>query len=332
MKKLFIIPCFIITLLSCGQKESWRTDFVLGTVCTVRFFQPVKKEIFNDIFSYLYELDDILNVHKDGSDIDTINKNAGIKAVAVRRELIEVLSTALEYAALSSKNGHALFDPTIGPLVALWGIGSETERIPSDEEINAALALVNWRDVEIPPEKRTVFLREKNMALDLGAAAKGYAADKTAGIIRKHGIANAIIDLGGNIVALGAKADGGEYKIGIQNPRSERGEYIGYMRVKNKTVVTSGNYERFFERDGVRYHHILSTETGRPVNNSLLSVTIIAEKSIDADALSTLVYALGFERGSALLETLPDTDGIFVFEDNEIKLTGGAEAVFHRSR
>jgi thiamine biosynthesis lipoprotein len=329
-KKLFIIPCFIITLLSCEQKQGQRTNFVLGTVCTVRFFSPVKQEVFDDIFSYLYKLDDILNAHKEGSDIDTVNKNANIKAVTVRPELIEVLTAALDYAALSTDSeGRAAFDPAIGPLVTLWGIGSETERIPSQDEIKAALALVNWRDIEISPEEQTVFLRKKNMSLDLGAIAKGYAADKTVEIIRSRGIQNAIIDLGGNIVALGEKTDGEYYKIGIQDPRSPRGEYSGYAVVKNKTLVTSGDYERFFERDGIRYHHILSTETGYPVANGLLSVTIIADRSTDADALSTAVYALGFQNGSALLETISGTGAIFIFDSGEIKLTGEAKGVFH---
>jgi thiamine biosynthesis lipoprotein len=328
--KSFVFLCVIVLLLSCEAKQLQRTDFVLGTVCTVRFFEPVKQIIFDDIFSYLYELDDILNAHKDGSDIDTVNKNAGIKAVEVRPELIETLAAALYYAGLSTDgNGRAVFDPTIGPLVALWGIGGETERVPSNEEIQAALALVNWRDVEIAPEAGTVFLTKKNMALDLGAIAKGYAADKTVAIIKSHGIANAIIDLGGNIIASGEKPGGANYKIGVQDPRSERGEHIGYAEVKDKTLVTSGNYERFFEQDGIRYHHILSTETGYPVNKGLLSVTIIADSSVDADALSTTVYALGFQNGAALLDAIPGTGAIFIFHSGEIKLTNSAEAVFH---
>jgi thiamine biosynthesis lipoprotein len=179
------------------------------------------------------------------------------------------------------------------------------------------------------------------MMLDLGAIAKGYAADRAAKIIAGFGIKQAIIDFGGNIVVIGERVGGKPYKIGIQNPVETRGEYSGIVEVvggeSHRSLVTSGNYERFFEADGIRYHHILSTETGYPVQNDIASVTIIADKSIDADALSTTLFALGYEEGSALLnsreqiaesrEQRNNIGAIFIFKNGEVKHTSNVNYV-----
>jgi thiamine biosynthesis lipoprotein len=200
-----------------------------------------------------------------------------------------------------------------------------------DDEITAALALIDWRDVELNRQGKTVFLKRQGMKLDLGAIAKGYAADEAVKIAAEAGVKRAVIDLGGNIFAYGEKQGGQPWRVGLQDPREGRGEYLGILDVKNKTVVTSGVYERFFEDAGKRYHHILSTGIGRPVENGLLSVTIITEHSIDADALSTSVFALGYERGRALIESLPGMEAVFVFEDLRVRLTEGIGGDFSLS-
>jgi len=189
------------------------------------------------------------------------------------------------------------------------------------------------------------------MALDLGAIAKGYAADEIVRFLAGENLERAIIDLGGNIFAMGEKkavkkprgffrtllsgrekesvsADEGFWRIGIQDPRENRGDYLGILEVKNKTIVTSGIYERYFEKDGKRYHHILSVESGFPAETGLLSVTIVANRSIDADALSTSAFALGWERGRELIESIPGAEGIFVFDDLAVRLTPGLENCF----
>jgi thiamine biosynthesis lipoprotein len=338
--RAFVFLLCAVLLCAC-TKQNVRTEFVLGTVCSVRFFENVQPKVFDSVFSFLMHLEDILSANREGSELDTINKNAGIAPVKVSHELIDVLKRALYFAELSS-NGSAIapFDPTVGPLVKLWNIGTDAERIPTNSEIQEALSLINWHDVEIDESSETVFLKKKFMALDLGAIAKGYAADEVAKIIIDYGIKSAVIDLGGNIFALGEKpassifSKPSAYKIGIQNPVDLRGTYIGYVEVKNKTLVTSGTYERFFEEGGIRYHHILSTQTGYPVWNDLLSVTIIAGNSMDADALSTTAFALGYEKGFELLENISDVEGIFILNDGSdgsdvsIKMTSGAEKIW----
>jgi thiamine biosynthesis lipoprotein len=216
----------------------------------------------------------------------------------------------------------------VGPLVKLWGIGSDDERIPAEEEIAEALSLINWRDVIINEAAGTVFLARPGMRLDLGAIAKGYAADEAARIIAGAGIGRALIDLGGNILAYGVKEDGSPWRVGIQNPAAGRGAYIGVAEVRNKTLETSGVYERFVESGGRRYHHILSTRSGYPVDSGLLSVTVIGDNSMDADALSTSLFALGYEEGRALAESMANTEAVFVFTDLSVRGTSGAFGLF----
>jgi thiamine biosynthesis lipoprotein len=303
-------------------------EFVLGTLCSVTLFERGGAADYDAVFARLQEIEDSMAFTPGGagglSELDLVNLNAGIGPVAVGAGLLEVLEEARRYAELSG----GAFDPTVGPLVALWGIGGENPRVPAGEEIQAALALVDWRDLVIDRAAGTAFLRRRGQALDLGAIAKGYAADQAAAVLRRGRLRRALVDLGGNIFALGERPGRESWRIGVQDPLEERGNYLGVLRVKDKSVVTSGVYERYFEEGGRRYHHILSTRDGYPVQNGLLSVTIVAGRSIDADALSTACFALGPERGLALVESLPDTEAVFVGADRGLTLSSGAAGLF----
>jgi len=273
-------------------------------------------------------LENIFSANLEGTDLDMVNKSAGLNPVKVSPELMDVLEIALEYA---EKSGGA-FDPTVGPLVKLWRIGTDEEHIPEMEEIQKALELIDYREVEINREKGTVFLKRAGMALDLGAIAKGYMVDEVARLLADEGVDSGIIDLSGNIFAMGERKErfrkGTYWRIGIQDPRADRGNYLGILNVKNKSLVTSGIYERFFEEDGKHYHHIFSTVNGFPVENNLLSVSIIADISIDADALSTAAFVLGWEKGRELIAGVEGAEGIFVFDDLTVRITGRLEEDF----
>lgn len=334
---LVSLAVFSVLVLTCAAAVRSQMEFALGTLCSVNLYEDGTKALYARIFSRIREIDRAMSVRaaEPGSaaamvsGVMRINENAGIEPVAVSADIIDVLERALHYAELSG----GAFDPTVGTLVTLWGIGTDTERIPGPEEIAEALALVNWRDLIIDTEAGTAFLRRRGMALDLGAIAKGYAADEAVRIARQGKVKRGIIDLGGNIFALGARAknnreEAAPWRIGVQDPLGERGTYIGVLPVQNKSIVTSGVYERYFEFEGRRYHHILSTRDGFPVHNGLLSATIVAERSIDADALSTAVFALGYGEGRALIESIAGIEAIFVFEDRSVKITGGLEGVF----
>ena len=311
-------------LLSCTPSSSPQTEFVLGTVCTINLFEYGTPERYRALFARLREIEDRMSVNKTGTELDAVNEAAGRTPVPVHPDTYYVVEKALEYARVSG----GAFDPTVGPLVKLWGIGTEDAHVPESLEIEKALKKIDYQKVLLDSEHYAIYLKEEGMALDLGAIAKGFAADELATMLRQWRIRRALIDLGGNILVVGEKKDGSPWRIGVQDPRSGRGEYIGIVQIKrDKTTVTSGIYERYFEQDGKRYHHILSTRDGYPVQNGLLSVTIVADRSIDADALSTTVFALGYEKGLSLLETL-DVGGIFIFENQEVTVTKNLSSQF----
>ncbi|MDR0402011.1 MAG: FAD:protein FMN transferase [Treponema sp.] len=340
------IPVFAL-FSACVPESRSRTELALGTLCRIELFGGGTPELHNRLFSRLYEIERIMSANLADSEVSRINRAAGLVPVPVSRELFIVLERALYFAEASD----GAFDPTIGPLVTLWGIGGDNPQVPGREAIDAARALVNWKELELKRETGqgagqtaetaagTAFLRRPGMALDLGAIAKGFAADELVKILREAGTKGAVIDLGGNIYVYGTKPrigpffsrSGGtaKWRVGIQNPLDDRGAYAGYVEVDESSVVTSGVYERFFVEDGKRYHHILDTRTGFPVENGLLAVTITSPSSMDADALSTAVFALGREKGGVLVETHAaggtgvgagsPVGAVFIFADNTIR-------------
>ena len=319
-----LVCCFsaiasLVLLATCKQKLPEKTEYVLGTICTINLFDQGTEALYTETFNRLKKLETILSANRDDTNIAAINSAAGIGPVHAEPETLSILQDALAY----SEKTDGLFDPSIGPLVKSWNIGTDYAAIPTENALRSAMSLVNYRNIVIDESNGTVFLTQKGMKLDLGAIAKGYAADEIARILKAHNIKKAIIDLGGNIYAVGEKAPGQDWNIGIRDPETERGEPILSIPLKDTSVVTSGIYERYFEKDGKKYHHILDPRTGYPVNNELLSVTIIAPASMDADALSTSTFLLGTEKGLALIEKIPGVEAIFINKEHEIRTSQG---------
>jgi len=321
----------------------------MGTLCVINLFEDGNARLYSDIISRIREIDRTMTTFPpiaggEVSGVVEIGRQAGIRPVYVGADLIEVLERALYFAELSD----GAFDPTIGPLTRLWGIGTESPRVPSGDEIAAALYLVDWRDLVIDREAGTAFLRRPGMSLDLGAIAKGFAGDEAARIAREAGVRRAMIDLGGNIVAVGWRQRRGNalqrlfsrrvhadlpWRVGIQNPLGGRGLHMGIVEVYDTSIVTSGVYERFFVAqapDGTarRFHHLLCTRTGFPVENGLFAVTVITQSSTDADGLSAAAFTMGYRRGRALVDSMPGVEAIFVFEDRRVRITDGLDGVF----
>ena len=312
-------------LLSCGPpRPLTRSEQWLGTVCTITVYQQPRRGLLERAFARIGEIDARMGNDRPRSDVDPIGAAAGAARVKVPPDTFALIETAVRYSRLTA----GAFDISVGPLVALWGIGQGGARVPSPEEIARARSLCGYERIELDATASTVRLPEAGMRLDLGGIAKGYAADEVSAILADGGIRSAIIDLGGNIVVIGSRPAGGKWRIGVQDPRKTRGEYLGIVEVADATVVTSGVYERYFEKDGVRYHHILDPATGAPARTGLLGVSIVARRSTDADALSTGVFVLGLERGLALVESLPDVDAVFVTEDNTIVVSSGLASTF----
>lgn len=314
---------------SCSGGPMDRTELVLGTVCSVRILDGGSTKALDAAFARLREIESTMSANAEGTVVAAVNSGAGRAPVSAPADVRFVTATALGYSALS----RGAFDPTIGPVVKLWNIGLDGERVPSPAEIKAVLPLVDYGSVRVDDAAGTIFLPRTGMLLDLGAIAKGYAADEVGRILLEKRVKAAVIDLGGNVKVVGRKPGGAKWRVGIQNPFDDRGAHIGVATLEGgATVVTSGVYERFFMgEDGTRYHHIIDTKTGYPVRNGLVSVTVISSSSIDADGLSTTLFALGLKDGMALAESLDHVEAVFIDEAKRVYMSSGAAAVFELS-
>lgn len=325
-----LIGIFLIfSLIGCtnsndDSKPLSKTEYFMGTVVTVTLYDNKSEKIIDKAFEEVKKIEQLVSINMEGTELDEVNNNAGIKPVKVSADTYNIIKKGLEYSSLT--NGS--FDITIGPLVKLWSIGLPEAKVPTIEEIKEKIQYINYNDVELNNSEKTVFLKKPGMIIDLGGIAKGYTADVIAQTLKDEGVEKAIIDLGGNIYALGEKAENTLWRIGIQNPDQTRGEIVGSINVKDKSIVTSGIYERFIEQDGVKYHHILSPKSGYPYDNEIAGVTIISDKSIDGDALSTSVFSMGITKGLEFINSLPDTEAIFITKDHKIYLTEGSKEIF----
>lgn len=320
MKKIFI---FFITsmFVSCYQIESPRTEKLLGTVCSVNAYSDGTKKLYDELFNRLRKINSEFNIYSAESELSKVNSNAGEQAVEVSEDVFYLVKKSLEYYQLS----EGAFNIAVGPLVKLWGINSQNnfapENLPKEAEIRNALNLINPKNIDLIPsgssnEKSKIFLKEKGMKLDLGGIVKGYATDELVKILKNNNVKKAIIDLGGNVFLYGEKFKGKKWNVGIKNPHDKLGQAALILSVDgNKTVVTSGKYERFFEKDGKQFHHILDPKIGRPVESSLASVTIISDSSCYADALSTSAFVLGLNDFSRIIKFDDSVEYIFMDSD-----------------
>lgn len=331
-KKYFsglMMGVFFILLAGCGSKEEQallstpyeQTEFLMGTYVTLRVYDEEKEEILEEGFARVEELADKVTVNEPGSEIDKVNEAAGKEAVELSEDVYPLIEKAAEYSEVS--NGG--FDYTVGPITDLWRIGFDDARKPEQAEIDAALPLVDYSKVELNAENQSIFLTQSGMSLDLGAIAKGYIADEIKVLFEDAGITTAIIDLGGNVVVMGGSPtrEGEAWNIGIQDPLSERGETVGKTKQKDRSVVTSGIYERYLEVDGEIYHHLMNPETGYPFDNEIAGVSIISDQSIDGDALSTVVFGLGLEEGLNYVNGREDIEAVFITKDKEVYTSDG---------
>jgi len=326
---LFVLLILVMLLLSfCSKKQIKepvsRNKFLLGTIVTIKIYDNVSEKLFDEIFSRLQEIENKMSINEKNSEVIQVNSNAGKKFTKVSDDTFYVVEKGKYFSELSGGK----FDISIGPLVKLWNIGTEEAKVPEQWQIDKRKSLVDYNSVLLNSKEKSIMLKKKGMMLDLGGIAKGYAADEVTKILKENNVKHAIINLGGNILAYGNKPDGSKWRIGIQKPFSSRGDYVGIVSVINKAVVTSGIYERYFEEKGKIYHHILNPETGYPVENNLMSVTIITDKAIDADSLSTSAFAMGLEEGFDLIEKLHNTEAIFITKDSKIYLTSGLKNSF----
>ena len=310
------------------KEPYYQEEFLLGTYTRIRVYDEGKESALQPAFDRIAVLGDRITTNQPGSEIDAINEKAGIEPVSVSEDIYYLLKRAYKYSEESAGG----FNMAIGPITDLWRIGFDDARKPTQKEIDEALNHVDYTKIQFNDDKQTVYLEEKGMALDLGAIAKGYIADEVADVLKEQGVTSAVIDLGGNVLVVGHSwlGENEDWNIGIQDPNSARGFFFGAIKESDKTVVTSGIYERYLEVDGKRYHHIFDSRTGYPYENELASVTIITEKSIDGDGLSTVAFDKGVKEGLAYIEsnTPSGTDAIFVTKEDRVYVTKDIEGLF----
>ena len=313
---------FVFSLTGCAavfpQKQSkWsETAFLLDTVVGVTYYDEADAEAVKAALALCRDYELIFSRTDPESELYRLNESGGM---AISDELLTVLQTALDYCALTG----GAFDVTMGGVSALYGFSTDHPSAPDDAALAEALPHVGYENVSI--DGSTVTLGDPEAVIDLGAVAKGYIADRMKEFLLENGVEHAIIDLGGNVLCLGAKPDGSDYRIGIRDPSADAATPIVTVSVNGGSVVTSGVYERSFEQDGVTYHHILDSSTGRSVRNGLLSVSILGAESLQCDALSTVCFALGTEAGLNLIERLDGYEALFITEDMELHFSGGFE-------
>ncbi|WP_421670955.1 FAD:protein FMN transferase [Rahnella sp. EDr1-12] len=295
---------------------------LMGSPILLKLFDH-NEGLASRVFRLIKQQENIFTVNRQDSDVMAINHAAGSHAVVVSAPVFDLIRCAKAVSQLPESS----FNFTIGPLVKRWKIGFSGHSVPDASDLQALLALTDPDDVILDEPSRSVFLQKAGMEIDLGAIAKGYIADVVRDYLRQEKVTDALINLGGNVQTLGAGAEGA-WAIGLKKPFSTPDALIGVINVKGKSVVTSGIYERYFESEGQRYHHILDPKTGYPLDNELLSVTVISDDSIDGDIYTTLLYGMGVEKSLACLKNIPQIEAIFVTKDQQVIFSSQRQFTF----
>ncbi|MCL2579814.1 MAG: FAD:protein FMN transferase [Oscillospiraceae bacterium] len=330
MRRLTAILIVLILLAGCGrvrvEETLTRTDFMLDTFVTIILYGSTDELALAGAFDLVRGFDHMMSRHTSHSELYQLN-HAGGAPVEVSDDLARLLAAALEYSAASG----GAYDLTIAPMMDLWfrdrGI-EEAEagrRPPTVTELAQALALVDYRNVQI--DGNTVRLDHGAM-IDLGGIAKGYIADAAGQYLRERGVPGAIINLGGDILAVGERPGGNAFRIGIRKPFEDAWDILGVVEARDLAVVTSGVYERYFIYGDVRYHHIIDLRTGMPADNGLASVSVVSSSALEADALSIIAFLLGLEAGMSMIERTPGAEALFIQEDGQVIMTSGFEEIF----
>lgn len=311
---LGFLICIFFFLTGCASSSTnplTYQDTLFDTIIQIRVYDTNADEALEACKTACKTYENLLSRTVEGSDIYRLNHANGAPT-ELSDETIALLKLALKYCELSD----GAFDITLAPLSDLWDFQNNSGILPDTTDITEALSHVGYQNIHIAGN--TVQLLDSQTEIDLGGIAKGYIADKLKSILEDYHVEHALIDLGGNILGLGGKPDGTAFRIGIQKPFSSSGEAVTYVEVKNQSVASSGVYQRYFKVDGTIYHHILNPNTGYPYQNHLFGVSILADSSADADALSTTCFALGAEEGMKLINSLDYAEAVFITDQYEL--------------
>lgn len=313
----------VLLLTGCSDKsEEKQTEykkdiFAMDTFMTIKAYGDKAEIAVDEAEREIVRLESLFSVTDTDSDVSKINLNAGTSA-EVSDDTIMLLTYALDYCQMTD----GALDITVYPILREWGFTTGEYKIPDNERIKELLAFTDYRKIKI--SGNTVSL-EKNTKIDIGSTAKGYTGDRIAEIMQKNGVDSALINLGGNVQAVGTKPDGSKWKIGIQDPENS-GEIVCTLSVSDCAVVTSGNYERYFVgADGKKYCHIIDPKTGYPADNGVISASVIGKSGVMCDALSTALFVMGTEKAIAFCKSHHEIDAVIITNDKKMYVTEGLE-------
>lgn len=299
-----------------------RAQMHMGTVVSITAVAPdseVGRQAVQAGFDEVKRLERLLSTWSDSSELSQVNAEAGHHPVRVSQETFDLIVKSIEIARLTDGG----FNIAIGPAVEAWSV-TDRQEIPSGEKLERLRDLVDWTNIQLNQDKQTIFLPRQGMRIDVGGIGKGYAADRAAAEMRRAGAQGGVVALSGDIKAFGALSDVDGFPVGIKHPRQEEA-VIAIIELKDEAISTAGDYERFFEREGVRYHHILDPATLQPAR-ACQSVTVIGKEGVLVDGLDTGIFVLGPERGMALVERLPDVEAVIVDAQGRVRVSSGLRA------
>lgn len=322
---LFCVLCILSTLFfldgcAVSREPVTRTGFYFDTVIQVTIYDAAKEDCLDECMKLAEKYEKMFGQTIEGSDIWEINHSGG-RPVQVSAQTALLLKTALSYSELTDGR----IDPTIETVSVLWNFHVDDEmlsgRLPDPPLLEQALGHVDYHNLII--EGNTVTLSDPESRISLGFLAKGFIADQMKEYLLSKEVESAIINLGGNLLAVGSRPDGTPFQFGIQMPFEAQGSVIAVLSVSDRSAVSSGVYERYFYQNDVLYHHILNPDTGYPVQNGLLGVTILTDSSMTGDALSTACFVLGPDEGMQLIESMEDTEAVFITDDYALHYSSG---------
>ncbi len=330
--KIFIVLLASIIMSGCSQapvqiQEITRSGFFFDTLVTITIYGTEDKTLLDDSFDMCRKYDRLLSTTIDSSDIARINR-ADTNPVHASQETLDILNAAIEYNRISDGK----LDVSLGPVTTLWTKAREDNSLAESDLIKEALTHTGLDKFTIDKDMMCVYKSDPDAALDLGALGKGYVADRLKEMLVSRGVTSAIISLGGNIVTIGNKPNGTAFIIGIKKPFSSDNETAADLNVWDRSVVTSGVYERYVNVDKRIYHHIIDPKTGYPAATDIMSATVISDSSLDGDALSTICLLYGLDDAMKLINSTKGTEAIFITWDNELHYTSGASMYLNRYR
>lgn len=320
MKRFILLIVCSLFLISCtfsaNDPALSITDYLLGTIVTVKIYDKDYPKEVEECLLMVRDFEKIVSYVDDNSELSRLNKSAFKEPTIVSDELFDIIYRAIAYC----KKTNGAFDIGLGGLIDLWGIGSDKACIPKSEELEQFIGFKGYEHIILDEQDQTIHYTDERVKIHLGACAKGYAEDMITEYLRDNGIVSAVLDFGGSITAIGTKNNKNEFMIGVTSP--DNSGIIGTVKISDKSAVTSGDYQRYFEVDGIRYHHILDTATAYPSRSGISSVTIFCDSAFKGDCLSTASFVAGKEKAKILLES----EGCdYVIIDNDLLIDSSVE-------